>query len=71
MSDSFDRVHAVLDQLELVESGTDASNQLLTDLDQALDQMFQETDRTIAKSKFAFAKLEESLDDLDELCTAL
>ena len=71
MSDSFDRVHAVLDQLELAESGSDASSQLLSDLDQALDQMFQETDRSIAKTKFAFAKLEESLDQLDELCAAL
>ena len=71
MSDSFSKVHSVLDQLELCESGTTESNRLLFELDDALDEVFKETDRTIAKSKFAWAKLEASLDQLDELSESL
>lgn len=71
MSDSFSQVHSVLDQLELVDSGSTESTKLLLELDNALDEVFKETDRSIAKSKFAFAKLGESLDQLDELCTTL
>lgn len=71
MSDSFSKVHSVLDQLELVDSGSTESTKLLFELDDALDEVFKETDRSIAKSKFAFAKLEAELDQLDELCTAL
>ncbi len=71
MSDSFSQVHSVLDQLELVDSGSTESTKLLLELDNALDEVFKETDRSIAKSKFALAKLGKSLDQLDELCTTL
>ena len=71
MSDSFSKVHSVLDQLELCESGTTESNRLLLELGLLLGERSKETDRTIAKADLAWAKLEAELDELDELCAAL
>jgi len=71
MSDSYSQIHSVLDQLERCESGTTESNRLLLELGILIGEKNKETDRTIAKAHSAWSKLEGSLDQLDELCTAL
>ena len=71
MSDSYSQIHSVIDQLELCESGTTESNRLLLELGILIGEKNKETDRTIAKAHSAWSKLEGSLDQLDELCTAL
>ena len=67
MQTSYDRINDLLDQMDSVESGTDQSFKVLTELDQAFDQMFKETDQRIKRSREAFDKLGKSLDMMDTL----
>ena len=62
MQTTYDRINDLLDQMDSVESGTDQSFKVLTELDQAFDQMFKETDQRIKRSREAFDKLGKSLD---------
>ena len=67
MQTTYDRINDLLDQMDSVESGTDQSFKVLTELDQAFDQMFKETDQRIKRSREAFDKLGKSLDMMDTL----
>ena len=67
MQTTIDRINDLMDQLDSVESGTDQSFKVLTELDQAFDQMFKETDQRIKRSREAFDKLGKSLDMMDAL----
>ena len=67
MQTTYDRINDLLDQMDSVESGTDQSFKVLTELDQAFDQMFKETDQRIKRSREAFDKLGKSLDMMDAL----
>ena len=49
MQTTYDRINDLLDQMDSVESGTDQSFNVLTELDQAFDQMFKEDRQRIER----------------------
>ena len=67
MQTTIDRIYDLMDQLDSVESGTDQSFNVLTELDQAFDQMFKETDQRVKRSRETLAQLGKSLDMMDAL----
>lgn len=67
MQTTYDRINDLLDQMDSVESGTDQSFNVLTELDQAFDQMFEEDRQRIARIKSIHDEMGRHLDMVDVL----
>ena len=67
MQTSYDRINDFLDQLDSVKSGSDQSFNVLTELDQAFDQMFKEDRQRIERSNTSHDERGRHLDMMDAL----
>ena len=67
MQTTIDRINDLMDQLDSVESGTDQSFNVLTELDQAFDQMFKEDRQRIERINKIHDEMGRHLDMVDAL----
>ena len=67
MQTTYDRINDLMDQLDSVESGTDQSFNVLTELDQAFDQMFEEDRQRIERINKIHDEMGRHLDMVDAL----
>ena len=67
MQTTIDRINDLMDQLDSVESGTDQSFNVLTELDQAFDQMFEEDRQRIERINKIHDEMGRHLDMVDAL----
>ena len=67
MQTTYDRINDLLDQMDSVESGTDQSFNVLTELDQAFDQMFKEDRQRIERINKIHDEMGRHLDMVDVL----
>ena len=67
MQTTIDRINDLMDQLDSVESGTDQSFNVLTELGQAFDQMFEEDRQRIERINKIHDEMGRHLDMVDAL----